>query len=152
MEELLKKLNYKNHRVIALINIPNELNFLKQFPNGYNTIDFEINAGKNYDFLLLFVQTEAVVSEIAIKLKDNMADDAVLWFIYPKKTSKKYKSEINRDSGWQSLSILSVEPVRMVSMNEDWSALRFRQVSKIKTMKRKGGTISKEGAERISSN
>jgi hypothetical protein len=29
--------------------------------------------------------------------------DAVVWFAYPKRSSKKYKSGINRDNGWQIL-------------------------------------------------
>jgi hypothetical protein len=37
----------------------------------------------------------------------------------------------------------------MIAMNDDWSALRFRQVDKIKVMKRKGGTISQEGLNRV---
>lgn len=149
MEELLKKLNFKNHQVVALVNTPDEFSFLKQFQKGNLRPDTGIIANKNYDFLLLFVQNEASVSEYAHQLKDNLAEDAVLWFIYPKKTSKKYKSEITRDNGWSSLSILSVEPVRMIAMDDDWSALRFRRVDKIKTMKRKSGGISQEGKKRI---
>ena len=62
--------------------------------------------------------------------------DAVIWFAYPKGTSKKYKSEINRDNGWQVLGEGGFEPVRMVAIDEDWSALRFRRVEHIKTMTR----------------
>ena len=152
MEELLKKLNFKNQAKIAVVNVPDELNFLKLFPSGLPIPDFEINKNVNYEFLLLFVQTEAQVSVIALKLLKNLSDDAVLWFIYPKKSSKKYKSEITRDRGWSALSVLSVEPVRMIAINDDWSALRFRKVDKIKTLSRKGGTISQEGAKRISGN
>jgi len=60
----------------------------------------------------------------------------VVWFAYPKGTSKKYKSEINRDSGWQVLGKAGFEPVRMVAIDEDWSACRFRRAEFIKAMTR----------------
>ena len=59
-----------------------------------------------------------------------------MWFAYPKGTSKRYKSEINRDTGWQALGKSGFEPVRAVAIDEDWSALRFRRVEFIKTMTR----------------
>jgi hypothetical protein len=60
----------------------------------------------------------------------------VIWFAYPKGSSKKYKSEINRDSGWKVLGEAGFEPVRMVAIDEDWSAVRFRRVEFIKTLTR----------------
>ena len=62
--------------------------------------------------------------------------DGMVWFAYPKGTSKKYKSEINRDNGWQILGELGFEGVRGVAIDEDWSALRFRRVEFIKAMNR----------------
>ena len=60
----------------------------------------------------------------------------MVWFAYPKGTSKRYRSEINRDTGWQALGRAGFEPVRAVAIDEDWSALRFRRVEFIKTMTR----------------
>jgi hypothetical protein len=34
--------------------------------------------------------------------------------------------DINRDSGWESIQKLGFETVRAVSIDDDWSALRFR--------------------------
>lgn len=53
---------------------------------------------------------------------------------YPKSTSKKYKCDINRDSGWLVLGAGGFEPVRRVAINQDGSALRFRRVEHIKKM------------------
>jgi len=60
----------------------------------------------------------------------------VVWFAYPKGSSKKYTSQINRDNGWAVLGKAGFEPVRMVAIDEDWSAVRFRRVEFIKTMTR----------------
>jgi len=42
----------------------------------------------------------------------------------------------DRDSGWNVLGAAGFEGVRMVAIDEDWSALRFRRAEFIKTMKR----------------
>lgn len=62
--------------------------------------------------------------------------DAIVWFAYPKGSSKKYKSQINRDNGWNVLGREGFEPVRMVAIDEDWSAVRFRRAGFIKNMTR----------------
>jgi hypothetical protein len=72
--------------------------------------------------------------------------DAQLWMVYPKGSSKKYKCEFNRDTGWTALGVAGYEPVRQVAIDEDWSALRFRKVAFIKTMTRNpDGAISRAG-------
>ena len=58
----------------------------------------------------------------------------MVWFAYPKGSSKKYKCEFNRDTGWSAVGKQGFEPVRMVASDEDWSALRFRRVEFIKKM------------------
>ena len=63
-----------------------------------------------------------------------------------KKSSKNYKCGFERDSGWDILGEHGFEPVRIVAIDEDWSALRFRRVEFIKKMtKRKSVTISEVG-------
>jgi hypothetical protein len=37
--------------------------------------------------------------------------DATIWMAYPKASSKKYKCEFNRDSGWPTLGAAGFEPV-----------------------------------------
>ncbi len=54
----------------------------------------------------------------------------------PKGTSKKHTCDFSRDSGWQIMGDLGYEPVRMVSIDDDWSAFRFRKVENIKKMTR----------------
>ena len=76
------------------------------------------------------------VDALAKAVAQCTTGDAVVWFAYPKQSSKKYKSEIDRDHGWDVLGAAGFEPVRMVAIDEDWSAVRFRRVAFIKAMKR----------------
>ena len=43
--------------------------------------------------------------------------------------AKRYASEINRDTGWDSLQSAGFETVRLVAIDQDWSALRFRRTA-----------------------
>ena len=54
--------------------------------------------------------------------------DAIVWFAYPKGTSRKYQCDFNRDNGWDALKALGFDTVRQVAIDADWSALRFRRV------------------------
>ena len=77
-----------------------------------------------------------------------------MWYCYPKKTSKKYKTDIKRDEAcWQSLGPFNLEGVRQVAIDADWSAVRFRKVEYIKTLKRSARmALSEEAKNRIKEN
>ena len=104
-----------------------------------------------YSFALTFVLSRDQISELAPKIASRLADDGVLWFAYPKKSSPHLKSDIQRGSGWEPLGALGFEGVRQVSVDEDWSALRFRRVENIRTMTRAAkNTLSAAGRKRAS--
>jgi len=128
------KLNLKDRKEIAVLNAPAsfepELKALKGV-----TIRRDAKGG-DIDFSLAFVTTQKDVDTLGPQIARKAKGDAVVWFAYPKGSSKKYKSEINRDSGWAVMGEAGFEPVRMVAIDEDWSAVRFRRVEFIKTMKR----------------
>jgi len=87
-------------------------------------------------FSLTFLMTQAEVDSLAPAIARKAQGDALLWFAYPKGSSKKYRSQIDRDHGWDVLGREGFEPVRMVAIDEDWSAVRFRRKSFIKVMTR----------------
>jgi len=133
MGELLKKLNYKGSKRIAVIN-PEE-DFLKAISDELKDVitDNEIDQRYPYDFMLIFVKTVKEVDYYSPIALHNLTADGVLWFCYPKKSSKKYASELERDRGWKILNDLGFYGIRMVAVNEDWSAMRFRNVKYIKS-------------------
>jgi hypothetical protein len=134
MRPLLEKLNYKGQKRIAILNA--EKNFILAPMKEIKDIqiDTEIDPRYPYDFMILFVRKAAEVKEIVPVALHNLAVDGVLWFCYPKKTSKKYLSEIDRDHGWEALNDLGFFGIRMVAIDEDWSAMRFRNIKYIKTV------------------
>jgi hypothetical protein len=104
---------------------------------------------KQVEFSLAFVTKQKDVDTVAIAVGRRAQGDAVVWFAYPKGSSKRYTCEINRDTGWAELGKAGFEPVRMVAIDEDWSAVRFRRVEFIKTLTRdKAHTLTAAGKAR----
>jgi len=133
MKGLLKKLNYKEYKRIAVIN--SEESFFKAISDELNDVitDREIDQRYAYDFMIIFVQTIKEVNDYTPAALHNLAADGVLWFCYPKKSSKKYSSELERDRGWKTLNDLGFYGIRMIAVDENWSAMRFRNIKYIKS-------------------
>jgi len=133
MRYLLKKLNYKGSKRIAVIN-PEEA-FFKAISDELEDVitDNEIDQRYPYDFMLIFVKTIKDVNHYSPIALHNLTADGVLWFCYPKKTSKKFSSELERDRGWKALNDMGFYGIRMVSVDENWSAMRFRNIKYIKS-------------------
>lgn len=133
MKDLLVKLNYKGQNRIALINADEDFktslsNVLKDI-----IIDYDIDPRFPYSFIILFVRNSSEVELYSPMVLHNLMADGILWFCYPKKSSRRYKSDIDRDHGWETLNNSGLHGVRMISIDEDWSALRFRNVRYIKS-------------------
>lgn len=148
MPPVFAKLNLKDHTRIAVLSAPAsfepELTAL-----GGVTIARDLKSAGDIEFVLAFVTKQKEVDVLAKPVSTKARGDAVVWFAYPKGTSKKYRSEINRDNGWQALGKAGFEPVRMIAIDEDWSALRFRRAEFIKTLTRgKQSRMSSAGKAR----
>jgi len=137
MTPLFKKLNFKQQNEICILNHPSEFEAEMNDMNGYTTIRTNIDDSKDIEFVLTFVMTKADIDNVAPDIHKKVKGDGIVWFAYPKGTSKKYKPEINRDNGWDLLGKLGFEVVRAVAIDDDWTALRFRRIEFIKTMTRK---------------
>ncbi len=101
------------------------------------------------DFALVFVTEKKQIENRIETVYPKLVGDGILWFAYPKKSSKKHTSEITRDHGWGVLGDYNLEPVRQVAIDDDWTALRFRKVSFIRNMTRsKDFALSSLGKEK----
>jgi hypothetical protein len=136
MSPLFKKLNFKDQQEIVIINAPEsfegELNEMQKVC----AVESQFIAEKKVSFLMIFVKQQVEIDQYSKIVVDHALGDAIIWFVYPKKSSKKYKCDFDRDHGWQSLGNLGLEPVKMVALDVDWSALRFRNVTFIRTLNR----------------
>jgi hypothetical protein len=143
------KLNLKDHDEIVLVNAPASFEPEVKTLDGV-TVKRKPGDATSISFFLAFVTTKKEVDDLAKVVAKKSVPDAVVWFAYPKSTSKKYTSEISRETGNQALGDAGFEPVRMVAIDEDWTGKRFRRVAFIKNLTRDpGALVSKEGKKRV---
>lgn len=133
MDPLLKKMNWKEGMKIRIWNVPTELSELVESWEKEGLMAYE---KEKPDFMLAFVHTEQEVEKYFSQMHELAPEDEAIWLAYPKGTSRKYKSQINREKGSKFLSQFEYEGVRQIAIDEDWSALRFRKIRFIKTMTR----------------
>ena len=135
MSDIFQKMNLKDQEEILVLNAPEsfepELALLDDV-----AIRRSIDRIRRIVFSLAFVTRQAEVDDLARTIAQRTEGDVIVWFAYPKASSKKYICEFNRDTGWAVLGELGFEGVRQVAIDADWSALRFRRVEFIKTMSR----------------
>ncbi|HOB82959.1 MAG TPA: hypothetical protein PKX27_02785 [Bacteroidales bacterium] len=133
MKDLLRKLNYKEYNRILIMNAGEV--FLQSLSKELHDvkIDTEIDQRCPYNFMIIFVKSVREVNDISPVALHNLTADGVLWYCYPKKTSKKLTSDLERDRGWKSMNDMGFYGIRMVSVDDNWSAMRFRNVKYIKS-------------------
>lgn len=153
MSVLLKKLNFKAQKHILILHPPDT--FRGEMTSICQTTSI-ITESKNVhivDFTLIFVSSPEEISVSIADISHRLTEDPTIWYCYPKKSSKKYTTRISRDIGWEKLGEYNLECVRQISIDDDWSALRFRKSNFIKKLTRKPSfALSPEGKQRTKLN
>jgi len=76
------------------------------------------------DAVVLFVRNRGELEALGEPLFGAARDDRLAWLAYPK--AGQLETDLNRDTLWELTKSRGVRPVRQVSIDEVWSALRFR--------------------------
>ena len=97
---------------------PSRLELIGPLPEGVSHADSPEGATT----AVVFADDAASLREILAAHKDQLAWPASLWVAYPKGN----RADINRDSLWPMLSEHGMRPIAQVSIDDVWSALRFR--------------------------
>ncbi|MDH3746174.1 MAG: hypothetical protein OES47_13830 [Acidobacteriota bacterium] len=136
MNTVFRKLQFKDQDPILVARAPAEFQEHLEEIKGITTIAARPTGARRYPFVLYFVRNCSDIAKLASVAVALLENDGLLWFAYPKKSSKRYDSDIGRDDSWQPLGDLGFEGVRMIAIDTDWSALRLRHVDHIRSMKR----------------
>jgi hypothetical protein len=134
MTPLFTKLNLSSHRVILVCNAPESFEPELAALAGV-TVQRDLSTLATVGFAVAFVRTLAEVEGVVAWLPKAVGD-AVVWLAYPKGSSKRYRCEFNRDTGWAAVGAAGFEGVRQVAIDADWSAIRFRRTEYIKALTR----------------
>lgn len=131
MEGLAGKLIFRGQDRIAIINAPGEQHGMLSMCFGDARIDTTIDARFLYEFIIVFVSGSTEVKQYSSVILHNLAADGVLWFVYPKKDGSNLV-DIDRNRGWETLQESGFRRVSQVTVDDTWSALRFRNVAYIR--------------------
>jgi hypothetical protein len=122
---LVKKLLIKPGQRIAIINPPTGyMDELGALPEGVE-LEAESKAKGTFDLVQLFVRNVEELNRLGPKAIRAVKHDGLLWICYPKRSSR-VETDITRDAGWSVIEKAGLEGVAQVSINDIWSALRFR--------------------------
>lgn len=125
---LVKKLGIKAGQRMVVINAPEGyLARLEPLPDGTTRTDTAVGT---FDLVHLFVHDTAGVARDGPTALQALIPGGLLWVAYPKQTSG-IKTDINRDTGWDVINEAGYRAVSLVSIDEVWSAIRFRPIEQV---------------------
>ena len=126
MGPVFEKLNLKDQTEVVVLHAP--LSFEPELAwLADRRVVRDLSEVEAVHFAIAFAYMKAELDALSVALAAKAEGDAVLWFAYPKRTSKRYKADFDRDNGWEVLRAAGFAPVRQVAIDADWSALRFRR-------------------------
>jgi hypothetical protein len=124
---LAKKLRIQPEQRILILNPP--LGYLDELdlPEG---IELAERPEGTFDFVHLFVKNTTELENLGLTAIKAVTYDGLLWISYPKQSSK-VETDLTRDVGWEMMAKAGLRPVTQVSVNDIWSALRFRPIDRV---------------------
>jgi hypothetical protein len=126
MQEIVKKFKFKDNAVV--LNAPALLG--KEFEK----LGFKLGVDKKRKSTntLVFINNKKEYLDFLKTGLKNIEPDSVLWFAYPKGSSK-ITTDINRDIIRVMGEEFGITTVTIISIDDTWSALRFRPIEKVGT-------------------
>ena len=124
VSELAKKLGIKPGQRVLILHPPHGYkSMLEPLPKGVQVM---LGGAGPFDVVQCFLASRAEVEGRAPAALQAAAPDAFVWLCYPKKSSK-VKTDISRDVGWDCVREAGWQTVSIVSIDETWSAMRYRK-------------------------
>jgi len=122
-QSLLEKLQLNDEKNLLIQGLPSSVE--KQFIKlSFSKNVTPLLKKRKIDFALVFAVSQRQLVDILMDVVPCLHEDAKLWIAYPKLTSK-IASDLSRDKNWDFVSEHGFEPVRMIALDNVWSAARF---------------------------
>jgi hypothetical protein len=127
---LIKKLGIKPKNRVTILNAPEGYREqLGALPADVELVTTVTPAG-SFDVVHLFVRNKAELDRDGLMAIQAVKPGGILWISYPKQSSK-VATDLNRDVLWRVFPDKEWRPVTQISIDEVWSALRFRPQSEV---------------------
>lgn len=132
-QTLFEKLQLSNEKNLLVQGLPSTIE--KQFVK----LSFAKNVTpllriRKIDFALIFALNQKQLNDILSEVFPALHANAKLWIAFPKLTSK-IVSDLNRCCTWEYLRREGFESKDEVVLDYVWSALQFKRIEVIKTVK-----------------
>ena len=125
---LVKKLGIKPKQRMVIMNAPE--GYLEQLGSLPADVELATMPEGSFDWVHLFVKEKAELDKYALGAIQAVKPGGLLWISYPKKSSK-VPTDMTRDVNWDTVLEAGWRPVTQISIDEVWSALRFRPTSEV---------------------
>jgi hypothetical protein len=120
---LAKKLGLKPGAIVLIQNSPKD--YFQFFEDAPEELIFSRESGSDaIDFIHAFCVSNDQIEEVNKLLKPRLKTDGMLWISWPKGSSKK-KAALNRDIIRAYFLAKGLVDVKVASIDEDWSGLKF---------------------------
>jgi hypothetical protein len=135
---IAKKLQMKPGQYWLLYNAPaHYLNLLEPLPEGAAV---SYNTNGNFDGVQLFVKNSQELIDSLKVVMPLLKPASVFWITYPKKSSG-IKSDLEMMSSWDEPAKYGYTGVAAASVDETWTALRFRPAEQTKATETRNSEI-----------
>ena len=129
-QSLLEKLQLKDEKNLLIQGLPSTVE--KQIvKNAFAKNVTPLLKARKIDFALVFAISHKQLHDILRDVVPALHEDAKLWVAYPK-VSSKIVSDLTRDCNWECISKFGFEGVRLIALDNIWSAMRFKRVDAIR--------------------
>ncbi len=124
---LAKKFQLKEEYSVLLLNSnPGMHPLFEGIRIQYNNFD-----DHSFDSVILFAKDEQEIGQLLPKADEHLKPQGLLWLSYPKKTGS-IPTSLNRDTTWSIIKEYGMEPVRLISVDDNWSSMRLVKVEERK--------------------
>ena len=124
-QTLLEKLQLADEKNLLIQGLPSSIE--KQFIKlSFSKNVTPLLRSRKIDFALVFAVSQKQLLGILDDVIPFLKEDAKLWIAYPKLTSK-IASDLSRDTSWEFVSHYGFESVRLIALDNVWSAAWFRK-------------------------
>jgi hypothetical protein len=124
--DLAQKLRIEPGDRVLAFNAPDDYaNLIAPLPQDAELQEDPAEAA--YDVVHLFAANSGELEQHWPDARGSVKPGGIIWVSYPKRASG-VETDITRDRGWDPVLEDQWRPVSQISVDETWSALRFRPV------------------------
>jgi hypothetical protein len=133
LSPLAKKLRLTADHSVAMLNAPSGMS--AQLLPGPKAVATDLRPNETYDAVILFVNNAEELRRLGPGAIRATGPGGLLWITYPKGGPARGATDLPATPWWvqrdvlgEVTSVKGYKPVSFVAVDENWTALRFKQV------------------------